>query len=345
MNPLKVRVLLVLAIILMWLATGIHAEPVGQITINWLSYAIVPQGEVQRPSATFRISGQTFALSPVVPPPVVIAPPPVSAIPSLTVPPVGPVLTGPTTRPIPATRPSPATTGVPESIALTPIAKLAIKPGGVYENLALVSTQTIALAAGQTVTFRHCRLDGDGCPFGFRCDKNLGTLVIDHCEILNVASAAVYGSNFSAIGNYVHRSGGDGFKPFNNAVIQGNYVCELGWDVPTAHADGVQIRGGKNIRIAGNFFDLPIDVEGTHSNAALFLQLAAQDVTFDGNFCYGGNFAIHAYADNGGGPSVRITRNTFYTDSVRYGFGSVAKDIVWTDNVDETGKTARPADR
>ena len=45
--------------------------------------------------------------------------------------------------------------------------------------------------------------------------------------------------------------GGDGFKPGFNALIAGNYVTELGWNAPTAHADGVQINGGSNVRIIG----------------------------------------------------------------------------------------------
>ena len=77
----------------------------------------------------------------------------------------------------------------------------------------------------------------------------------------------------------------------------------------------------------------------------MFLQLASRDVTFDSNICNGGNFAVHAYADDGGGPSVSITHNTLYRGSMRYGFGSIAKDIVWSNNIDETGKTVISTDK
>lgn len=321
------RIILAMAFILMLLATRVSAEPVGQITVGGTSYVVVPEAETAKSVARFKLDGKTYAL---------VAPPRVNK-----------PATAPTSPPAtqPTRRPSRDTTGIPADMKLTPAAKLTIEPGKVYERLSLTGTQTITLAAGQIVTFRRCRIDGGGRPYGFRCDQNAGRLVIEQCEVANVASAAVYGRNFECIASYIHRSAGDAFKPTENALIQGNYIAELGWQSPAAHADGVQIRGGRNIRITGNFFDLPNDQPDCHANSALFLQLAASDVTFEGNFCFGGNYPVHAYADNGGGPSVRITGNTFYSRSARYGYGSIAKDVVWSNNIDETGRVVRANDK
>ncbi len=331
MSTGNLRFCLVMVVLLMLLATRVYAEPVGQITVGGTTYVIVPLTDASKPAARFKLGGKTYAL--------VAAPPAVKP----TTAPASQPATQPAAKS--TSRPSRVTTSVPADVTLTPAAKLSIEPGKVYERLSLTGTQTITLAAGQAVTFRHCRIDGGGNPYGFRCDQNAGRLIIEQCEIFNVSSAALYGRNFDCLSSYLHRSAGDGFKPIENALIQGNYVAELGWQSPTAHADGVQIRGGRNIRITGNFFDLPNDLPDCHANSALFLQLSARDVTFDGNFCLGGNFPVHAYADDGGGRNVNIHRNTFYTGSARYGFGSIGKDVVWTDNIDETGKAVRPGDK
>lgn len=261
--------------------------------------------------------------------------------------------TEPTTQPTPnaatmplvSSHPSAATTGVPSEIVLKPDAGVAIKPGGVYEGFTFTGTKTIRLAKDQTVTFRHCRFDGNGSPFAIRCDDNLGKLIIDRCEITNATAAGVYGEGFEVTNSFVHQIAGDGFKPICSALIAGNYVTELGWKAPAAHADGVQIESGADIRITGNYFDMPRNVADTKSNAALFLQGQTRNVVFNGNFCRGGNFTVHAWVDGDGGPTIHITGNTFYAGSSQYGFGSIGPGVVWRDNVNEASKPVSKSDK
>ncbi len=359
MKSRRLSILIVFLTFTLFTARTLRADSLGQVTIQGTTYDIYPQAEVKSPAAKFKLGSKYYALKksatpatlPIPPSdPVPASSPPVEPTPATT-PPFVPT-TNPSTQPTPApstqpaatTRPSAANTGVPAGTVLRPGGNLNVIAGAVLDGHAFAGTQTVKLAKGETVTFRHCRIDGAGQPYGVRCDGNLGTVVVDHCEILNVASAAVCGDHFIATANYIHRSGGDGFKPGTDALIQGNYVTELGWNSPAAHADGVQIRGGSNIRIVGNFFDLPRNIANTKANAAVFLQLAATNVTFDGNWCLGGNFAVHAYADGAGGPTVKITNNIFTANSTQYGFGSIGAGVVWTGNVTDAGKPAKPAD-
>jgi len=331
MNKLEMRLVLTLTVVLMLLATRVRADPVTRVVLQGTTYDIVPTTDPL--AATFTLDGQSYTLLRVA----------LTASPA-TRPATLPTTT-PATRPAAPIRPSPATAGVPAGIVLSPAAANTIKPNCRYDGLSFAGTLTVNLAKGQTLTLRNCRIDAAGAAFAVRCDRNLGKLVIDHCEIVNASSAAIYGSNFDATANHVHRIGGDGFKPISAALIQGNYVAELGWNNPTAHADGVQISGGSDIRIIGNFFNLPLDVPNTKCNAVLFLQNASHDVVFEGNWCAGGNFAIHAYADSGGNPSIRITNNTFTTKSTRYGFGSIGTSVVWTGNVNEAGNPVSNKDK
>jgi hypothetical protein len=77
----------------------------------------------------------------------------------------------------------------------------------------------------------------------------------------------------------------------------------------------------------------------------MFLQAAARDVIFAYNWVLGGNFAVHAWADGGGGSTVHVVNNIFYAGTVRYGFGSIDSDVIWEDNVTETGAPALPGDK
>jgi len=302
---------------LLLLASMLLADPITQVTIDNVTYDVVPNADLLVLRVPSRATTQPATL--------------------------------PTTRLVAAAtkpvRPDATNVGIASTLSLTPAVTFAIKPGATYDGLAFTGTKTFRLAKGDTVTFRHCRFDADGNAFAVRCDDNLGTIVIDHCELLNATAAAVYGDGFEVTNSVIRHIGGDGFKPGSNALIAGNYITELGWNAPTAHADGVQISGGSDIRIVGNYFDMPRNVAGTKSNACFFLQGASSNVTFEGNFCRGGNYAVHAWADGAGGPTIRIAGNTFYAGSSQYGFGNLAPDVVWSANVNELGKLVSKSDK
>ncbi len=195
------------------------------------------------------------------------------------------------------------------------------------------------------VDFVDCLFDANGAPWCVRCDDRETSSYerrFRNCEFKNMASAAIYGGGWSAIACYVHNSKGDGFKATECVLIQGCYLTKLGMSTG-AHADGVQIRGGNNIKIIGNFFDMPTNVSGTSSNAAMFLQddgngTDSTNITFSNNWCIGGNYTVCAYAYE----NIKVTGNTFYTGTPRYGFGNIFAGVVWSGNVTEKGAAATP---
>jgi len=202
----------------------------------------------------------------------------------------------------------------------------------------LAFSKQVTLTGLKNTRLVGCQIDAKGADFGVRAD-NCTNVTIEGCEILNAKAAGIYGSGFSALGNYIHHIAGDGIKPNRDVVIQGNYVAFLGWNNATAHADGVQIPGGANFRIVGNYFDMGRDVPGTKSNAAVFAQGDFSNLVVESNWIRGGNYSIHAY-DDGPDNTSRISGNTFYSGSSQYGFGHISSSIPWTLNVNELGKAA-----
>lgn len=240
--------------------------------------------------------------------------------------------------PVPTSRPSAASTGPVDGTKFTSVSGFKGVSNTTYSNLKI--TGQVTLTGLTNVTFINCIINGNGSGWAIRCDY-ASNITVQNCEIYNVASAAIYGHGFKAINNHVYQSGGDAFKPLADCLIQGNYITQLGWGEPNAHADAVQIRGGSNIKIVGNYFDMPIDAANTKSNSALFLQLDVSNVTFSNNWIRGGNFAIHAFSDlAGGNETIKITNNIYYAGSAQFGFAQIGTGVVMTGNFTDTGLVA-----
>lgn len=215
------------------------------------------------------------------------------------------------------------------------------KSGEHYQNLIIKGQK--GFDGISNAVFTGCVFDAKGARWCCRMDRAGTGNIFNGCEFKNMASSAIWGRNYQAIGCYVHDSKGDGFKvgTGGNVLIARCYVERLGMS-DGAHADGVQIRGGGNVKILGNFFNMPTNVPGTSTNASVFIQaegtVQAHDITVDGNWCLGGNYTIAAYATK----DIRITGNTFYAGTPRYGFGNVFDGVVWSGNVTADGKAATP---
>jgi len=236
-------------------------------------------------------------------------------------------------------QPSARNTGILAGTVLkAPVYNFKAASNTTYTNMKFIGQVT---ATGLTnVKFVSCYFEGNGNMYNIRCD-NASNVTISNCELVGGGMASIWGDGFTATANYIHRSTGDGFKLGRNVVIKGNYITELGWGDPDAHADGVQIRDGYNITISGNYFDMPNDVYNTKSNAAMFLQLNTSNVTFSGNWVRGGNYTIHAYSDlAGGNATIKITGNIFYSGSSRFGFGHIGTGVVWSNNLTDKGTVA-----
>lgn len=234
--------------------------------------------------------------------------------------------------------PTPQNTGPDRSKSFKTVGGFVAKSNTVYENLKINGMIDARNTTG--VIIRNCIINGGrtsgggGVAYSVRCD-GANKLVVENCEMSYFASAAIFGSGFKAIGNYVHHSGGDGFKPTTDAVIQGNYVSHLGYAAPDAHADGVQIRDGHDITIVANFFDMPNNITNTRANAALFVQGSNEgsyNITYEGNWARGGNFTIRAYSDNGDASSIKIVNNFFWKGYSRFGLGNNEDGVIWSGN-------------
>lgn len=297
-------------------------------------------------TVTTTIDGKQYVGSVTLSPATKPADPPVIIVPPATQPTTAPVVIPPATPDVPVVlhgQPTALTTGISPGVALKSVAGIKWASGATYSNLRI--NGQVTLTGLTNVMLINCVIDAGGATYGVRCDKATN-ITIKNCEILNTAAAGIYGDGFQAIGNYIHKSSGDGIKPGSNVLIQGNYITQLGWNAPDAHADGIQIRDGDNIKIVGNFFDMPNGVPNTKANCALFLQLDVTNVTFDGNWVRGGNFGMHVYSDTtGGNATIKITNNVFYHGSTQYGFGNIGSGVVWTGNVTDAGKMAAKGDK
>ncbi len=337
---------------------GTWSPNVGEHTITATAYTRLRAGGEAGGSVTVRFTlidsgGTTPSSTTTAPPAVVVEPTPqpepvVVVLPAI---PSTPVVT-PTAIETPmqanGDRPSPANTGVAKGITLTKVSGFTAASNTVYENLYI--TGMVDARGVKNTIFRNCIFDGgrtmsnEGSQWAVRCD-GAASVTVENCELRFVSSSAIYGDNFRAINNYVHHTGGDGFKAGNGVLIQGNYVAQLGWGSPNAHSDGIQIRGSKNIDIVGNYFDMPVDVAGFKSNAVLFVQGGsdgpAGNINFTGNWCKGGNYTIRAYTDGGNASSICIKGNYFWANQARYGIANNEDGVIWQGNtVADTGATA-----
>lgn len=227
-----------------------------------------------------------------------------------------PVSTPPIQQPTPVEgnyiKPTPANCGqIGDVSKLKDGGGVLIMPGKAYEGYHFKNLK-VALAAGQAAAIRNCLIDAQGSDYAIDCHANAGKLEITNNVIVNAAAAGIYGRGFVATKNIIKQSAGDGIKPSSDAVIQGNYFDDLGYKSPNAHADGVQIRGGSNIKILGNWFNLkktntpPADGALTKDNAGVFVQLPCKGIVVDGNWIESDNWGIHAYPEGG---TMIITNN------------------------------------
>lgn len=245
-------------------------------------------------------------------------------------------------------RPGPDNTGPADQKNLKISQKINATDGQVIENR-FISGMVFANDT-KNVIIRNCVIDGQGAPYGVQC-QGAENILIERCEIYNIASSGIYGDGYTARGNVIYQSGGDGMKAGQNVLIEGNWIHSLGWKTPKAHADGVQIRAGSGVKIIGNFFDIPNDVRDTKSNAAVFIQGVknkggSSDILVEGNWCSGGNFTIHAFSDGDDAKSIRIVNNRFLRGTARYGVGRMEDGVTWRGNVfDEDDRVANPKDK
>ena len=218
-------------------------------------------------------------------------------------------------------RPGPGNTGPTNRNILQTMGGMTItQDGTVIENARIFGSIDIQ---ANNVTIRNFTIDAGNQPYAIRCISGNTGIVIEDGELINVDSAHIYGSGFSAFRLNMHESGGDGFKTITDALVEGCWVHHLGTK-PGAHSDCNQTRQGGNLIFRGNFFDLPIDIGAPYKqNAAWIIQTgegAIDNVLIEGNWIDGGNYSIFVEnkwttnnnLPNYGDPTnVRILNNRF----------------------------------
>lgn len=240
-----------------------------------------------------------------------------------------------------ADRPGPENTGLSDrSLLRTPEDGATVEQdGATIENRHFTGTVHVK---ADDVTFRNCFFElpvrEDGPAYGLRASykRDDGTryagLVVEDCEFTGGRSCGIWGSNLTIRRCHFHDIGGDAVKMHaRNLTMTDCYVARLG-TLEGAHADGVQVRKGDNVVLRGNFFDMPIGVEGTRSNACVFLQSAEGPVTnvlIEGNWFNGGNYTIHADA----GVTGLVVRGNRFGRDCRYGVKNLnGAEVRWEGN-------------
>jgi polygalacturonase len=103
-----------------------------------------------------------------------------------------------------------------------------------------------------------------------------------------------------------------------------------------SHADGVQISAGANIVIRGNFFDMPVKVDGTNSNAAIFAKEdfgQIDNVLIERNWMNGGNYTLFITTKDGDPCTNVVVRDNLFGRDYRYGAKTIKGDTnIWENN-------------
>lgn len=306
-------------VILSLMAIPAFAGSVGQSTIKGLTYDVRPQAEVTDPAATFRLGGEAYALK----------------------------LVSPATQPVVnVSRPSIETTGPVPGTLLKASGSIKATAGQVIQNLFVKGS--IDASAGN-VTIRNCRIDGNGGRYGITSHGATKPVLVEDCEIYNVASACVYGENITLRTSYLHDSNGDGIKCNLNGRFERNLIEKLGRS-PDAHADGIQIIGGDNIVLVNNYFNAS-DLNGYKINSPIFIQgdkatsRPSKNIKITGNWIRYGQFGVRPRSDYGQAATIEVKANVFYSGTFRSSFGSIETGVVWTLNLNDKGAVAKPGDK
>lgn len=200
---------------------------------------------------------------------------------------------------------------------------------GTYEGFYMTSGMLSVSASN--VTIRDFYISTDST-YGIKVNSG-ENIIIEDGEITGVSSCAVLGKNITVRRLYVHDVYGDLLKGQSNNVFESCYLTDAGMS-PEAHADGIQISSGSNIKILGCRIDMPYLPGVNVSNAPIFVkadQGDISDITVMHNWVNGGGYPIGftptenygvsditcAYNLVGNGSHYSSTRD--YSNCVEYG--------------------------
>ena len=216
--------------------------------------------------------------------------------------------------------PSSTTTGVPAGEILSASGSFTVTTDGqVISNLDITGTLTIR---ADNVVVRNCRINANGAFYGLNYSGHANILVED-TEIFGASSSGLLGFGSGVFRRLHLHNSSDNSKFGGNITLEDSYIHDY-IVTATSHNDGVQIRGGSNIRFIGNRVDGPFRLQ----TSAFIIQTgtgAIDNVLFLGNRLSGGTYTLYLRDKNAGfGPpsNVSIINNVWQTDS--YGFGPLS---------------------
>jgi hypothetical protein len=260
----------------------------------------------------------------------------------------------PETSPPRTGKPSAANTGVPAGTQLRAAdERVVIDDGAVLDGLDFDGPVTVI---ADDVTIRNSRIRTPGAGKGEFAielkESNRGLRVIDSeidCGGVGGAEFGIGNANYTATRVSIHGCVHDAQVGGDAVVVEQSYL----WDLVDGaqgggHIDGIQVTGGRGVRIAGN----TIENQNVQTAAVKIAsdQRPVRDVIVDGNWLSGGGYTIYVNEADGGPVRDVAVRNNrflrsptggFFPNGGKHGLASITVDIEASGNVwDDTGEPA-----
>lgn len=235
-----------------------------------------------------------------------------------------------------------------------------VEDGTIIENKRIIGGVTIK---ANNVTIRNCLIDGAnrvGLPeinnwYGVKNMDGFTGLIVEDCEIVGVASAAIFANEGLFRRLNIHDSLKDGMKIQGPVHVAECWVHHIGIK-EGSHADCVQsVNGGSGAVYTRNYMDICFYDTPDHpgapykSNACFIIQTTAagtewtEDVMIKDNWLRGGSYTIYFTNKDNATVGVRncsVLRNKFSVRNSRNAPDSylstknLTSGIVWEDNTD-----------
>ena len=172
--------------------------------------------------------------------------------------------------------------------------------GYVFENIYFQGTVVIKCSQiDHAVYFKNCKFSG-GASYAVDNSGDYTSnmeLHFDHCEFEGYTSAAVRPLSRSHFKSCkIHHMPSDGLKGgLSNGGFEDCYIYDIGYNNPSAHADGVQTTGyNENLYIRNCRFDVPTTMNNVGNAGIFFVQEGnSVDAEIKDVLINGGNYSIY----------------------------------------------------
>ncbi len=259
-----------------------------------------------------------------------------------------PTATASPTAPEPAGKPGPTNTGVPPGTKLTVVhgTITVTKPGTVIDSED-IKGQLIIQASN--VTVKRCLIEGaKGVDASVDIQSGTGILLEDdevYVDYPAIGNDDMRVRNATLLRLNIH-GGVDGMKLFSNSTVSDSWIHGLtffnhdsGQPDGHTHNDTIQILGGSNFHITGNWLD-----SGTNDNSAIQVTQGIGPISslfITGNWADGGGctFNFSGHSPTGQAPlyGITVTNNRFGHTSAKYNGNCAIVDDLTTHLTQATG--------